>query len=322
MLNIGVIIPELRKYGGAERFLIECLKRWQVRHQLTLYSASTNPNLLAEAGIKAIRCMPLSPPFDGEHAVLLNSTLLPKIWETEIGHHDIYHTHLWPTHLLDLHPMVWYPHEPLRLINDLLYSLGAQGEDSLEIEHFLHFYPRQAYDKVNENYHEAVLRTIATFDRTGRPDRIVANSRYTAKSLQAIYGSPVSDVVYPGVTVNEFVDLPNSENIVLTVGQLWRHKRTRVVIEALRHLDGVQLYIVGSGPEKAKLESVAARMGVADRVVFRSDLTNQEVQSLFARCLCTVFVPVREPFGIVALELLAAGKPLVAANEGGYTEDC
>src|SRR5687767_7289268 len=161
MLDIGIIIPELQKYGGAERLLIECMRRWQRRHRLTLYSTNTNLGLLAEAGVDAITCRPLSLPFDGDHAVLLNSTLLPKIWEGEVGHHDIYHTHLWPTHLLNLHPMVWYPHEPLRLINDLLYSLGSEGEDSLEIEHFLHFYPRQTYDKVSEAYYEAVLRTIS-----------------------------------------------------------------------------------------------------------------------------------------------------------------
>jgi glycosyltransferase involved in cell wall biosynthesis len=320
MLDIGVIIPELRKYGGAERVLLECLRRWQHRHRFTLYSTNTNLELLAEAGISSIECRHLSPPFGGEHAVLLNSTLLPKIWETEVGHHDIYHTHLWPTHLLNLHPMVWYPHEPLRLINDLLYSLGSSGEDSLEIEHFLHFYPRQSYDKVSEAYYESVLRTISAFDLTGRPDRIVANSRYTARSLEAIYGAPVRHVVYPGVSVEDFAGAAGAQDMVLAVGQLWRHKRMRLIIEAMRHVNGLKLYIVGSGPEKQNLQTVADRIGIADRVVFCSGLTNREVQALFARCLCTVFVPVREPFGIVALESLAAGKPLVAVNEGGYTE--
>jgi hypothetical protein len=61
-------------------------------------------------------------------------------------------------------------------------------------------------------------------------------------------------------------------------------------------------------------------MGVDDRVFFLPGLDNHEVQILLARCLCVVFAPVREPFGIVALEALAAGKPLIAVNEGGYVE--
>ena len=97
MLDIALIIPELQKYGGAERVLLECMVRWQHRHKLTLYSSNTNPDLLAETGVDKVTLRSLSPPFDDKHEVLLNSTLLPKIWKLEIGHHDIYHSHLWPT---------------------------------------------------------------------------------------------------------------------------------------------------------------------------------------------------------------------------------
>jgi glycosyltransferase involved in cell wall biosynthesis len=318
-MDIAVIIPELQKYGGAERVLLECLRRWQNRHRITLYSTATNYDLLAEAGVRKVQVESLSPPFGGEHAVLLNATLLPKIWEGEIGHHEIYHGHLWPTHLLNVHPMVWYPHEPLRMLYDLLYSLGTEG-DGTEVERFLHFYPKQRYDKISEAYYGSVLRTIHDFDLTGQPDRIVANSRYTALALEAIYGRPVTDVVYPGVTVGDFPEPSASEDIVLIVGQLWRHKRVRLVIEAMRYLESMELYVVGSGPERQNLQQEAERLGVADKVIFRTGLSNAELTKLFARCLCTVFVPVREPFGIVALETLAAGKPLVAVSEGGFIE--
>ncbi|NIX00441.1 MAG: hypothetical protein GWN13_19765, partial [Phycisphaerae bacterium] len=52
-----------------------------------------------------------------------------KIWEHEIDVHDIYHTHLWPTHLIDLHPSVWYPHEPLRILNDLKFNQTLDNEE-------------------------------------------------------------------------------------------------------------------------------------------------------------------------------------------------
>ena len=53
---------------------------------------------------------------------------------------------------------------------------------------------------------------------------------------------------------------------------------------------------------------------------FLEGLTNFELQIVLARCFAVVFVPKSEPFGIVALEAIAAGKPLIAGNEGGYTE--
>ena len=317
--NLAVIIPELCKYGGAERYLIECLMRWQDLHWITVYATKFNEELLAESGLTKIKTKRLTPRFEGEHATLLNAVLLPKIWETEIGRHDVYHTHLWPTHLLNLHPMVWFPHEPLRMLYDLRY---AQIEDDSigKLQKKLHFYPKQTYDNIDGNEYEATLAAIEAFDKTGHPDRVVGNSKYTAEYLHSVYGYEVKDFVYPGVTVDDVPLLPGTNDIVLTIGQLWPHKRMRIIIEAVSQLEGVQLYIVGSGPEKAHLERIAERLGVADRVFFLHGLDNQEVKILLARCLCVVFTPAREPFGIVALEALAAGKPLVAVNEGGYTE--
>ncbi|MCX7125270.1 MAG: glycosyltransferase family 2 protein, partial [Gammaproteobacteria bacterium] len=50
-LNLGIIIPSLQKYGGAERFVIECVRYWQHKHNITLYATVINEALLAEHGI-------------------------------------------------------------------------------------------------------------------------------------------------------------------------------------------------------------------------------------------------------------------------------
>ena len=51
MMDIGVIIPELAKYGGAERVLVECVARWQRKHKITIYASKLNEELLREHGI-------------------------------------------------------------------------------------------------------------------------------------------------------------------------------------------------------------------------------------------------------------------------------
>jgi glycosyltransferase involved in cell wall biosynthesis len=319
-LNLGVIIPELSKYGGAERYLIECVSRWQNVHDITIYSSIVNNDLLAEHGIaKKVKIEQLSPYFEGRHSILLNTALLPKIWEQEIGPHDVYHTHLWPTHLIDLHPMVWYPHEPLRILHDLRYEQPL--EDVAATRHReLHIYPKYNYDRIADITYEAYLSSMDLVDKLGKPDRVVANSRYTAGYLEGVYGTAVRDVVYPGVNVDDFIFQPSDENIFLTIGQLWPHKRIKLIIESLKLVENAQLYIVGSGPEKEKLARMAAGMGLDNRVFFLHNLSNLEVKILFSRALAVVFMPVKEPFGIVALEAMAAGKPLIAANEGGFTE--
>ena len=65
-LNLAVIIPELAKYGGAERYLIECVSRWQKLHDITIYSSIVNADLLAEHGIgRQVKISQLSPYFEG-----------------------------------------------------------------------------------------------------------------------------------------------------------------------------------------------------------------------------------------------------------------
>jgi glycosyltransferase involved in cell wall biosynthesis len=319
-LDMAVIIPELAKYGGAERFLIECVARWQDLHDLTIYSSNINSDLLEEHGIgRKVKLAKISPYLEGQHSILLNTALLPKIWEQEIGKHDVYHTHLWPTHLIDLHPMVWFPHEPLRILHDLRYEQPLEDVAAAR-QRELHMYPKYNYDCVADVTYEAYLSSMDLVDKLGKPDRVVANSRYSAGYLEGVYGTPVKDVVYPGVNIEDFIFQPSDENIFLTIGQLWPHKRIKLIIEALKLVENAQLYIVGSGPEKAKLARVAEGMGLENRVFFLHGLTNLEVKILFSRALAVVFMPVKEPFGIVALEAMAAGKPLIAANEGGFVE--
>ncbi|WP_196598430.1 glycosyltransferase [Pectinatus frisingensis] len=318
-MDIGVIIPELRKYGGAEKLLIECLRRWQYEHDITVYAIAFNERLLCEHNITQIEKKTLTPYFTGQHSMLLNSILLPKIWEKEIGRHEIYHTHLWPMHLLNLHPMVWYPHEPLRVINDLKYEQPV-ATTATETSRNIHTYPKTAYDVVDIKAYAAYQSVITAFDKIGKPDKIIANSKYTAGYLNKVYGVENVGVVYPGINKEDFFYQPPDENIILSVNQLWPHKRVNLLIEAMQYVENAQLYIVGKGPEEKNLKKQAKELGLSDRVFFMGSVTNEELAILYARALCLAFASVREPFGIVVLEAMAAGKPVIAVNEGGYCE--
>jgi glycosyltransferase involved in cell wall biosynthesis len=308
MLDIGIVIPRIMNYGGAERFAVECVSRWQDRHQLTLYSTQFDRKVLAEHGVDPgkVRMQRLRPFFEGDHSQLLNGVLLPKIWEQEIGSHQLYHAHQWPTHQIDRHPMVWFPHEPLRVLYDFRYEVSVPGRVDLN----------SPPDPVGE----ASTRALILQDRLARPDRIVANSRYSAQYLEDVFGRAVTDVVYPGVNVDDFLPLPIMEDVVMTVGRLGDHKRLSLILEAMQQVEDVQLYVVGSGKDDEKLQRMIQRLGISERTFILDGLNNREVHLLMARCLAVIFVPFKEPFGIVALEAMAAGKPLIAVREGGFTE--
>lgn len=321
-LNIGIIIPFLEKYGGAERYLIECVRHWQYQHDITIYAVSINRNLLNEHNILThVKLVELTPYFKEEHSMLLNAILLPKLWRDEIGQHDIYHTHLWPTHLIDKNPMVWFPHEPLRVLHDLRFE---QDADKLgdEIGRKIHIYPKYNYDRIGSDVYGSYLTVIDKMDQTGHPDRIVANSYYTAKYLEEVYQRPVTNVVYPGIEPELFFDLPIDRNLFVTVSQLWSHKRVNLLIEAIALTDNTQLVIIGSGPEQNALSSLIKKYGLEDRIFIVSGLSNRELSLLLSRTCAFLFAAIREPFGIVILEAMAAGKPIIAVNQGGYTEIC
>ena len=71
-----------------------------------------------------------------------------------------------------------------------------------------------------------------------------------------------------------------------------------------------------------RLKEIAFNLGIEDRVFFLSNLNNQELRLILARACAFVFSPIKEPFGIVVLEAMAAGLPVIAVSEGGYTEVC
>lgn len=321
-MNLAIIIPFLEKYGGAERYLIECVRYWQEQHDITIYATKISEKFLLEHGISnKVQKYELTPYFEGEHSMLLNALLLPKIWREEIGLHDLYHTHLWPTHLIDLHPMVWFPHEPLRVLHDLRYEQNVENLGR-EASRNIHIYPKYNYDHIGDSLYEAYLSSIDAMDKAAKPDRIVANSKYTGRYLEDVYGVAVTDVVYPGVDSDLFVNLPIDQNLFITISQLWQHKRVNLLIEAIALTDDTQLMVIGAGPEKERLLEIAKKLGVEDRVFFLSGLSNRELGLILARACAFLFSPVNEPFGIVVLEAMAAGRPVIAVDQGGYVEVC
>src|SRR4029078_7695567 len=83
-----------------------------------------------------------------------------------------------------------------------------------------------------------------------------------------------------------------------------------------------QLVIVGSGPDREYLLSLIQKLGLEDRIFLVSGLSNRELSLLLSRTCAFLFAAIREPFGIVILEAMAAGKPVIAVDQGGYTEVC
>jgi glycosyltransferase involved in cell wall biosynthesis len=159
-----------------------------------------------------------------------------------------------------------------------------------------------------------VLDRSAAWDReaAARVTHFIANSKITQERIQRIYGRD-STIIHPPVSVDRFTR-GEPEDFVLFVGQIVRHKRVEVAIEAAL-LAGRPIRIVGDGPDREELEARFA----GKPVEFLGPIDDEELASLYSRCRVLVVANVEE-FGIAAVEAQAAGRPVVAVGQGGVTE--
>lgn len=116
-------------------------------------------------------------------------------------------------------------------------------------------------------------------------------------------------------------DTPLSTNTLLSVGRLVDVKGHRVLIEALALLaptrPHLQLRVVGEGPERGGLEALAARLGIADRLTILGAVDRERLAAEYRSADLFVLPSLREGFGVVLLESLASGTPVVATASGG-----
>jgi glycosyltransferase involved in cell wall biosynthesis len=145
-------------------------------------------------------------------------------------------------------------------------------------------------------------------------DRFVANSIYVAGRIRRYYNREAT-VVYPPVDTEFYRPDParRPEPFFLIVSAMVPYKRLDVAIRACRRA-GARLTIVGRGPEEPRLRAMAD-----DGVEFRGWLTDEEIRDLYQRC-SAVLMPGVEDFGVVPVEAMACGRPVVALARGGAVE--
>jgi glycosyltransferase involved in cell wall biosynthesis len=111
---------------------------------------------------------------------------------------------------------------------------------------------------------------------------------------------------------------------LLFVGRLVSRKGVDTLIEAMYHLRNREtdktLTIYGDGPERAALLRKAQRLGVDELISFEGWASSEMLVRQYRQSKVTVIPSRMEPFGIVALEAIASGCPVVASNAGGLPE--
>ncbi|HEU4975917.1 MAG TPA: glycosyltransferase [Baekduia sp.] len=144
-----------------------------------------------------------------------------------------------------------------------------------------------------------------------RVDRYIANSETTRRRV-ARYFTREADVVHPPVEIERFRTAAPADHYVV-LSELMPHKRIDLAVRAFNQL-GRPLVVIGDGPDARRLQRLAG-----PTVRFTGRVSDDEVAQLLATSRALV-VTATEEFGIAAVEAQAAGRPVVALDEGGVTE--
>lgn len=210
--------------------------------------------------------------------------------------------------------------------------VGQAVADAGRIPNVLSVHGGDLYDpsKSSSAHRHALLRA-AVRHLARRADAVVAQSRDTEANLHRYYAPEVAATVIPlGIArppqvaegVREKHGLAADEIVLVTVGRLVRRKAVEQLLDVLARLPEARarLLVLGSGPLEAQLRDRAARLGLEQRVRFMGLVSEAAKFELLAAADLYVSTSQHEGFGLVFLEAMASGLPIVSYDRGGHTD--
>lgn len=213
------------------------------------------------------------------------------------------------------------------IYSGLYAPLAVQGQPRGKRIHYCHTPPRFAFDQLPD-YLERV-------PACARPALRLAISRYRRAYLSAIQAMDVvvtnsvhvrerlleqmgieAQVIHPPVDTRQFRFLGQRDYYV-SVGRLEPNKRVERIVRAFLAMPDKQLVVASGGSE---LDALKALAGNAPNICFAGWLSEVDLAQLVGNAIAALYVPKDEDFGMSAVEAMAAGKPVIAVNEGGLRE--
>jgi glycosyltransferase involved in cell wall biosynthesis len=160
----------------------------------------------------------------------------------------------------------------------------------------------------------SVFPALRVWDVTtaSRVDHFVANSQFVADRIKKFYRRDAT-VIHPPVAVDKFTPSNRPGEYYLCAGQMVRYKRFDLAIEAFAR-NGKRLVVAGTGEEAANLSK-----SKPPNVEFLGRQTDAALQTIIQGCRALIF-PGEEDFGIVPVEAMACGRPVIAYGAGGVLE--
>ncbi|MEM0475661.1 MAG: glycosyltransferase family 4 protein [Candidatus Norongarragalinales archaeon] len=316
-LRLLMLNPFFHPYqGGTEKHLLEVSKRLAERgHEVTVLTARLPETRRFETlyGVRVVRTPalvlhslphPLPPPFAvmPRHGIELQRLARRA---------DVVHVHNRFVYGLTEIAVVRVLERTLCIT---LHNARPMGIDP-------------ATDLCGQAYDESIGRIVMR-----ACDGVIGVSKATLDTTLPEDFSGVKSVVYNGVDEKLFtpgepsgdwrkrLGIPRGKKIVLCVCRLVEQKGLRFLLEAMRRIDAA-LILLGRGPLEKQLVAFAAAHGVADKFFPCTErVSDRELVDLYRTADVFVLPSLYEPFGMVLVEAMACGKPVVGSDVGGIPE--
>jgi len=162
-----------------------------------------------------------------------------------------------------------------------------------------------------KRYAKKRLHKIRIWDRASadRVDYFVANSKTTKRRIEKYYSKPAT-VIHPMISSSKFKVANQTNGYFLAVGRLTPYKKFDLIVEAFNKL-GLPLKIAGTGIAMGDLKKQAN-----GNIEFLGYVDDKKLRKLYSEAEALIF-PQLEDFGIIPLEAMASGRPVIAYKKGG-----
>ncbi len=203
--------------------------------------------------------------------------------------------------------VVWYCHEPSAFIHSKTW-----------INAIPHFFVRTGAKILNP------LLKIIDRNLEKESNAVICNSRFTMEAYKKAYHKTPGAIVYPPSLIKAITPLRNKENYLLAVCRVTKFKNVDLLIDAFKTIAAdfpdYKLLIAGDGEEKENLEKRVASLGLEDKVLFLGWTVKEQLEDLYLKAKLTVSYSMHETFGLVPIESMMYGTPVISHNSGGPRE--
>lgn len=242
-------------------------------------------------------------------------------WQLKINKHlNFYKDHILFPHVLPSNwwswmfkqthantKVVWYCHEPSAFIHSPIWINALSNKFMKQGAKVLNpFLKRKDIELEKQN------------------NTVICNSYFTKEQYERTYKKKACTVIYPPCPIKNVHIEKNKENYVLTVCRLSKFKNVDLLIRTIKTLSNdlpdCKLMIVGDGEEKEQLMKITNDLNLEKQILFLGSKSHEQLIKLYQKAKVTIICSHEETFGLVPVESMICGTPVIAHCSGGPRE--